>query len=178
MVCRHAAAGRTGRWPKTSISPGAFTAPDTAFAFNQRRSAIHSNRTTFTSCANSFAAGRTGSSRTSACIGAASSRTTSCVRSWPSRFWDALFASLAFLVVLPVLIVLCSYWFALGYILDAPVVPVPVALTAARRRELGRALLSFPCFYALRFVNAATMLQAAFRELIARKPLLVYEKGH
>jgi hypothetical protein len=51
-------------------------------------------------------------------------------------------------------------------------------LTAGRRRELSRALVSFPCFYVLRVMNAVAMIDAAFRELIVRKPLLVYEKGH
>jgi biofilm PGA synthesis N-glycosyltransferase PgaC len=55
---------------------------------------------------------------------------------------------------------------------------VPVVLAAARRKELKRALLSFPCFYPLRLLNAVIMLTAAFRELVLRRPLLVYEKGH
>jgi biofilm PGA synthesis N-glycosyltransferase PgaC len=93
-------------------------------------------------------------------------------------WWDALVASFAFLVALPLLFALVSPWFALGYVLDGPAVLVPVVLAAARRKELKRALLSFPCFYPLRLLNAVIMLTAAFREFVLRRPLLVYEKGH
>lgn len=40
--------------------------------------------------------------------------------------YDALIASFAFLVLLPVLAILVSPWFLLGYVLDAPAVIVPV----------------------------------------------------
>jgi biofilm PGA synthesis N-glycosyltransferase PgaC len=93
-------------------------------------------------------------------------------------WWDALVASFAFLIALPLLIALVSPWFALGYVLDAPAVLVPVLFAAARRKELRRALVSFPSFYPLRFLNAVIMLTAAFREFVLRKPLRVYEKGH
>jgi cellulose synthase/poly-beta-1,6-N-acetylglucosamine synthase-like glycosyltransferase len=93
-------------------------------------------------------------------------------------WWDALVASLAFLVALPVVIVLISPWFALGYVLDAPAVLVPIVVTSVRRRELRRALLSFPSFYPLRLLSALMMLTAIFREFVLRRPLLVYEKGH
>lgn len=93
-------------------------------------------------------------------------------------WWDALVASVAFLVALPLLIAFVSGWFALGYILDAPAVLVPVALASARRRELRRALLSLPSFYPLRLLNAVMMLKAVFLELVLHRPLLVYEKGH
>ena len=92
--------------------------------------------------------------------------------------YDALIASLAFLFLLPVLAVLISPLFLLGYVLDAPAVIIPVALAAAKRKELARALASFPCFYALRMQNAAMMLKAIWLEGPMRRPLLVYEKGH
>src|SRR5262249_50707829 len=92
--------------------------------------------------------------------------------------WDALVASLAFLLVLPLLAALVTPLFLFGYILDAPAVVIPVALAAARRRELGCALVSFPCYYVLRLLNAAMLLKAIWLEGVMRKPLLVYEKGH
>ncbi len=92
--------------------------------------------------------------------------------------YDALVASLAFLVVLPVLAIVLSPLFLLGYVLDAPAVIIPVGIAAAHRRELRRALASFPCFYVLRVLNAAMMLKAIWLEGAMRRPLLVYEKGH
>lgn len=92
--------------------------------------------------------------------------------------YDALIASLAFLVALPVLAVVLSPLFLLGYVLDAPAVIIPVAIAAAHRRELRRALVSFPCFYVLRVLNALMMLKAIWLEGPMRRPLLVYEKGH
>ncbi len=92
--------------------------------------------------------------------------------------WDSILASLAYLLVLPVLAISVSPAFLLAYLIDAPVVLVPVLHQAVRRRELGRALASLPGFFALRVVNAFFMLSALWRELVAGKPLLVYEKGH
>ena len=92
--------------------------------------------------------------------------------------WDALLASLAYLVVLPVLAVLVDPLVLLAYLVDAPVILVPVLWHAIRRRETGRALASFPSFFVLRVVNAVYMLGAVWRELVVRRPLLVYEKGH
>jgi biofilm PGA synthesis N-glycosyltransferase PgaC len=92
--------------------------------------------------------------------------------------WDAVVASIAFLFALPILAALVTPLFLLGYILDAPAVMIPVGVAAARRRELRRALISFPCYYLLRLLNAAMMLKAIWLEGVMRKPLLVYEKGH
>jgi poly-beta-1,6-N-acetyl-D-glucosamine synthase len=92
--------------------------------------------------------------------------------------WDALLASLAYLLVLPVLAVVVDPLVLLAYLVDAPVILVPVLWHAIRRRETGRALASFPSFFLLRVVNAFHMLGAVWREVIMRRPLLVYEKGH
>jgi poly-beta-1,6-N-acetyl-D-glucosamine synthase len=95
-----------------------------------------------------------------------------------TAFWDAAIASLAYIVVLPLLALLLAPTFLLGYVIDAPVVLIPVALAARRRRELGKALISFPSYFVLRVLNGVMMLSALFRECVLRKPLLVYEKGH
>jgi biofilm PGA synthesis N-glycosyltransferase PgaC len=93
-------------------------------------------------------------------------------------FWDALLASIAYLILLPLAAIAIDPIFLLAYLVDAPVILVPVLWQAISRREAGRALASFPSFFVLRIVNGAFMLAAIWRELIVRRPLLVYEKGH
>ena len=92
--------------------------------------------------------------------------------------WDALLASLAYVVLIPVLAVAIDPLVLLAYLVDAPVVLVPVVWQALSRRETGLALVSFPSFFVLRLVNGLFMLRAVWRELIVRRPLLEYEKGH
>jgi poly-beta-1,6-N-acetyl-D-glucosamine synthase len=93
-------------------------------------------------------------------------------------FWDALLASFAYLVLIPVLAVAINPLILLAYLIDAPVVMVPVIWQAIERRETGRALLSLPGFFVLRVVNGAFMLRAFWNEMVAGRPLRVYEKGH
>jgi poly-beta-1,6-N-acetyl-D-glucosamine synthase len=93
-------------------------------------------------------------------------------------FWDALLASIAYLALLPALAILIDPLVLLAYLVDAPVVLVPVLWQAVGRREAGRALASFPSFFVLRIVNGAFMLAAVWRELVLGRSLLVYEKGH
>jgi poly-beta-1,6-N-acetyl-D-glucosamine synthase len=93
--------------------------------------------------------------------------------------WDASIASVAFLLVLPVLaVVFRSAWPLLGYVIDLPAILIPVLAAAVRRRETGRALASLPAFFVLRTVNALFFVRALWNELVAGRPLLVYEKGH
>jgi poly-beta-1,6-N-acetyl-D-glucosamine synthase len=93
-------------------------------------------------------------------------------------FWDALLASLAYLILIPLLAVLVDPIVLVAYLVDAPVVLVPVLWQALARRETRKALASYPSFFLLRIVNGFFMLGALWRELVARRPLLVYEKGH
>ncbi len=93
-------------------------------------------------------------------------------------FWDAAIASLAYLLLIPLLALLVSPLFLLAYVIDAPVVLVPVVVGSYRRREVGAALASFPSYFPLRVLNGVMMLNALVRECVLRKPLLVYEKGH
>jgi biofilm PGA synthesis N-glycosyltransferase PgaC len=93
-------------------------------------------------------------------------------------FWDALFASLAYVVLLPVLAIAVNRAFLFAYLVDAPIVAVPVLIQASRRSELRQALASLPSFFVLRIVNGTFMLSAMWREFVLRRPLLVYEKGH
>jgi len=94
-------------------------------------------------------------------------------------FWDATFASLAYLVLLPLLaLIFMSPIFLLGYVLDAPAILVPVLFAAFQRKQLRRAMASLPAFFVLRIVNGLFLLEALWNEFLAGRPLLVYEKGH
>jgi cellulose synthase/poly-beta-1,6-N-acetylglucosamine synthase-like glycosyltransferase len=93
-------------------------------------------------------------------------------------FWDALLASVAYLVLIPLLAIAIDPLILLAYLIDAPVVLVPVLWQAAERGEVRRALASMPSFFVLRVVNSAFMLKALWDEFVVGRPLLVYEKGH
>ncbi|HEX5135950.1 MAG TPA: glycosyltransferase family 2 protein [Planctomycetota bacterium] len=92
--------------------------------------------------------------------------------------WDAAVASVAFLVVVPLLSLLVSPLFLLAYLFDLPAVLVPTLVGAWRRKEVALALASLPGFFVLRLVNAVFMLRALWSELVLRRTLTVYEKGH
>lgn len=92
--------------------------------------------------------------------------------------WDAVVASLVYLIVIPLFAIFLSPWFLLGYIIDAPVLLIPILFTAYKRREVGKMLGSFPAYFVLRYLNAIMMLKAMWLELIMRRPFMVYEKGH
>jgi biofilm PGA synthesis N-glycosyltransferase PgaC len=92
--------------------------------------------------------------------------------------WDATVASVAYLFLLPLLAALVNPLFLLGYLIDIPVVAVPVVYTAYQRRELLLAIASLPSFFVLRLLNSCFLLEALWQELVIEKPLLVYEKGH
>ena len=93
--------------------------------------------------------------------------------------FDAVVASFVYLLVLPVLAVLLGNpWLLLVYLVDVPAIVVPVLVAARRRGEVGRALASLPSFFLLRMVNGFYVLEALWTEVVLRRPLLVYEKGH
>ena len=93
--------------------------------------------------------------------------------------WDAAVASVVFLLVLPLLAVLLgTAWPLIGYAIDLPAILVPVLVAAWSRGEVGRAIVSLPAFFVLRTANALFFVAALWRELVMRRPLIVYEKGH
>jgi poly-beta-1,6-N-acetyl-D-glucosamine synthase len=93
--------------------------------------------------------------------------------------WDALVATIVFLVALPLAIVLSGQvWLLAIYFLDIPIVLVPVLATARRRGETARALRSIPGFYVLRVLNAVHHLEAFWSEIVRGRRFAVYEKGH
>ena len=92
--------------------------------------------------------------------------------------WDASVASILFLVAMPLLALFVSPWFLLGYLIDLPVVAVPVLAAAIPRGETMKALASLPSFAVLRLVNSLFFLKALWSELVLGRSLTVYEKGH
>jgi cellulose synthase/poly-beta-1,6-N-acetylglucosamine synthase-like glycosyltransferase len=93
--------------------------------------------------------------------------------------WDATIASVAYLFILPLLVIIFrNPFFLLGYIIDFPAVLIPIILTAKHKKNLGRILASLPAFFILRTVNSFFMLEAFWTELIMKKKFTVYEKGH
>lgn len=94
------------------------------------------------------------------------------------QMWDAIVASLLYLVVLPLLAVVVTPWLLLGYVIDVPVVLVPALAGAVPRGETRRALASLPAFFVLRTVNAVFFLRALWSELVVGRTFLTYEKGH
>jgi len=94
-------------------------------------------------------------------------------------FWDAAIASTVYLLALPaVALALHAPWMLLGYIIDAPAMLIPVLAGAAKRREMRRALASFPAFFVLRAVNALFFVEALWSEVVRGRRMRVYEKGH
>jgi cellulose synthase/poly-beta-1,6-N-acetylglucosamine synthase-like glycosyltransferase len=92
--------------------------------------------------------------------------------------WDGVVASLGFVLILPLLAILVHPLMLLGYVIDLPAVAVPVLVKGVERNEVRRVLASLPAFFVLRVVTGVFLLKAIWAELIAGRPLLVYEKGH
>jgi cellulose synthase/poly-beta-1,6-N-acetylglucosamine synthase-like glycosyltransferase len=91
---------------------------------------------------------------------------------------DAILSSVIYLIVLPLLAIFVSQWLLLGYIIDAPVIMIPALLVASKRREIWLALTSFPALFVLRIFNGFIFLKAVWFEVILRRRLMTYEKGH
>src|SRR5207249_9931634 len=89
--------------------------------------------------------------------------------------WDAIVASLAFLIVLPLLIVaLKSPWLLLAYFIDAPAILVPILIGAIPRRDIGRVLASLTSFFVLRLVNGCFFLDAVWYDCVLRRPFYAF----
>ena len=83
-----------------------------------------------------------------------------------------------FLFVIPLLALFVHPLFLAAYLIDMPAVMVPVLVKSYQRGEVGRALLSLPCFVVIRLVNSVFMLRAFWNEFLMGRALLTYEKGH
>jgi biofilm PGA synthesis N-glycosyltransferase PgaC len=93
-------------------------------------------------------------------------------------FFDAVVAPPMTLFVLPVLAAKVNIWFLAAYIIDLPVISLPVLLAGYQRRETGKALASLTAYFPLRLTNCWFMMLAVLGELVLRRRLSVYEKGH
>jgi biofilm PGA synthesis N-glycosyltransferase PgaC len=61
--------------------------------------------------------------------------------------WDAVVASLAYLFLIPLIAIVFNLPILLiGYVIDIPVILIPVLSTARKRKEVLRALASLPSF--------------------------------
>jgi hypothetical protein len=93
--------------------------------------------------------------------------------------WDAVVASLSYLILLPILgLVFLNPLVLLAYAIDIPVILVPALLAGFRRKEVWRVLTSLPAFFVLRTVNSVFMLEAIWSELVLKRTFKTYEKGH
>jgi cellulose synthase/poly-beta-1,6-N-acetylglucosamine synthase-like glycosyltransferase len=93
--------------------------------------------------------------------------------------WDAVLASIIYLLILPLLaLLLRNPYILLGYVIDVPAILVPVFAGGWARRDLPRALASVPSFFILRTLNAVFLLMAVWGEVVRGRTLTVYEKGH
>ena len=94
-------------------------------------------------------------------------------------FLEATTASIAYLFVVPLLVVLFREpALLLLYVLDAPLILVPVLVEAAPRKEVRKALASFPGFLVTRMLGSVFTLRALWAELVRGHSFRVYEKGH
>ena len=93
--------------------------------------------------------------------------------------WDSIIASIMYLFLIPAFsIIFRSPWLLLLFIIDAPIVFIPVLLQGLKRKELIIVIISFPSFFVLRIVNAIFIMEAYWSEIILRKRLTQDEKGH
>jgi cellulose synthase/poly-beta-1,6-N-acetylglucosamine synthase-like glycosyltransferase len=93
--------------------------------------------------------------------------------------WDAIIASLAYVVLIPVLAVLLSMpLLLLAYVIDFPLIMIPVLVKARERKEVLRAITSVPCFLILRLVNSVFILEAFLTEIVMNRSFTTYHKGH
>ena len=93
--------------------------------------------------------------------------------------WDGIVATFLYLFVIPILaIIFRSPYLLLLYIIDAPIIFIPVFYRGLTRNEKMKVVTSFPAFFVLRIVNAVFILEAYWSEIIMRKRLTQYEKGH
>lgn len=93
--------------------------------------------------------------------------------------WDAMVASVVYLILLPLLaLIFRSPVILLGYVIDVPAIIIPVMAGALPRGEGRKALASVPSFFILRTVNAVFFLLAVWTELVRGRRFQIYEKGH
>ena len=95
-----------------------------------------------------------------------------------AMLWDSAAATIFYLVAAPLLTLFVTPWTLLVYVIDLPVIAVPVLLEARRRGQSWRVLLDLPAFMVLRLVNSLFFIEAVWSEVLMRRRLDTYEKGH
>ena len=85
--------------------------------------------------------------------------------------WDAVVTSCFFLLAVPILSLLVNPLFLLGYVIDLPIIAVPVVVEGVKRRELGRVLISLPAYPVLRIANMIFLLRAIWLEFVKKRSL-------
>jgi cellulose synthase/poly-beta-1,6-N-acetylglucosamine synthase-like glycosyltransferase len=93
-------------------------------------------------------------------------------------WFDAIVSPVLTLFGFPLLAIFVSPWFLVGYVVDLPIVALPVWWGARQRQESRLALESLPAYLVLRLVNCWFMFRAVLTELVFRRRFAVYEKGH
>lgn len=96
-----------------------------------------------------------------------------------SGLWESLFAPIFYFIFIPTLILTTKnslYLFL--YVIDFPIVVVPVIFKALERKEIIRSITSLPAFFVIRFINCAILFEAFVSELLLNKKMLAFEKGH
>jgi cellulose synthase/poly-beta-1,6-N-acetylglucosamine synthase-like glycosyltransferase len=92
--------------------------------------------------------------------------------------WDSVTASVIYLIIVPVLAALVSPWALVIYVVDLPIVLIPVVLESRRHGLLMKAIPATLAFLVLRLVNSVYFVRAVWSELMIGNRLTVYEKGH
>ena len=93
---------------------------------------------------------------------------------------DALFGSLFLLIILPLLsIVLNNYsLMVFTFVMDIFLFLIPSLLIGYKIKQLRKVITSVPAFLLLKIVNIYYIYEAFISEVILKKRLIIYEKGH
>lgn len=93
---------------------------------------------------------------------------------------DALFGSLFLLIILPLLSVLLQNYslMAFTFAIDMLLFLVPSLIIGYKINHLKKVITSVPAFLLLKIVNIYFIYEAFFSEVILKRRLTLYEKGH
>jgi biofilm PGA synthesis N-glycosyltransferase PgaC len=93
---------------------------------------------------------------------------------------DALFGSLLLLIVLPLLSIFLQNYLLMIFTLsiDMLLFLIPSLIIGYKIKYLRKVITSVPAFLLLKIVNIYFIYEAFFSEVILKKRLTIYEKGH
>lgn len=81
-------------------------------------------------------------------------------------------------LVLPLLVLLVHPLFLLLLLMELPLAAAVLVPIGLERGELGRVLVNLPCRFVAQLVRSVVFAAAAWQELVLRRPLTVFQKGH